>query len=93
MEFELFEEDLADAGFPISDIIKTKYSINENGFFVASDDGEFDLVFKRNKSRGFSFTLPDEVVYKYWDKEDSGYIRPCPAYIGFGRKMLKFFFP
>ncbi len=93
MEFELFEEDLTDAGFPISDEIKTKYSVDEDGFFDVCDDGEFDLVFKRNKSRGFSFTLPDEVVYKYWDKEDSGYIRPCPAYIGSGPKMIRFFFP
>ena len=93
MEFELFEEDLVDAGFPISDIISTKYSVDDNGFFEVSDDGESELVFTRNKKRHFTFTLPDEVVYKNWDKEDSGYIRPCPAYIAFGEKLLRFFFP
>ena len=95
MDFELSEEELVDAGFPISDVIHTKLSVDkESGYFwTICDEGDWDLTITRNKDNGFTYTIPDEILFKYWNEEESGEKRPLPAYIVMGGKCIEFIFP
>ncbi len=93
MDFEISEEELVDAGFPISDVIKTRFSVDENDVFDIFDKGEYELTFTRNKDNGFTYTIPDEILFKHWRIEDSAYDRPSPAYICWGNKGISFLYP
>lgn len=94
MDFEISEEDLVDAGFPISDIIKTRFAVDENDIFDISEKGEYDIEFRRNKDNGFTYTIPDDILFKHWSKEDSVYYeKPSPAYICMGNKGISILFP
>ena len=93
MDFELSEEDLVEAGFPISDVIKTRFSVDDNDIFYIHDNCEYELIFTRNKQNGFTYTIPDDILFKHWRIEDSVYKRPFPAYIGMGHKSITFLYP
>ena len=93
MDFELSEEDLVEAGFPISDIINTRFSVDEDDVFDIYDEGMYELTFTRNKDNGFTYTIPDDILFKHWRKEDSIYDEPFPAYIFMGNKGISFLYP